>query len=104
MITDSLNITHKNMYLKIFYLLAFLTVLTFLQPFVIGNSLQDTVLIQMFLALVKSILIVAYYMHIKYESKLYKVIVLMAIVVLCIFFIITASDAIFRNESFDLFK
>lgn len=104
MITNSLNINHKKMYLKIFYLLFFLTVLTFLQPFIIGDTLQDTVLIQMLLAFVKSILIIAYYMHIKYESNLYKIIVLMAIIVLSIFFIITASDAIFRNESFDLFK
>jgi cytochrome c oxidase subunit 4 len=104
MITESSNISHKEMYLKIFYLLVFLTVLTLLQPFIIGDSLQDTVLIQMFLAVIKSILIIAYYMHIKYESKFYKVIVLMAIMVLCIFFIITASDAIFRNESFDLFQ
>lgn len=93
-----------NLYYKIFLVLLALTVLTFLQPFIISQNLYATVSIQMFLAIVKTVLIVAYYMHLKYESKLFKMIVLVAVVTLGIFFIITASDAIFRDESFDLFR
>jgi len=103
MLEDTLNQNHKSMYLRILYMLLALTVLTLMQPYILNPSLKTTVGAQMFLAVVKSILIVAYYMHIKYESILFKVIVIMAVVVLAIFFIITASDAIFRNESFDYF-
>jgi len=95
---------NANMYLKVFLALLALTLLTFLQPFIININLHTTVSIQIFLAVIKTILIVAYYMHLKYESKLFKGIVLMAVLTLVIFFVITATDAIFRNESFDLFK
>ncbi|PLY06098.1 MAG: hypothetical protein C0625_10735 [Arcobacter sp.] len=97
------NVTPK-MYLKIFFALLALTLLTFLQPYIINESLHSTVSIQMFIALVKTFLIVAYYMHLKYETVLFKMIVLVAVVTLCIFFIITATDAIFRNETFDMFN
>jgi cytochrome c oxidase subunit 4 len=43
-------------------------------------------------------------MHLKYETKLFRYIVLFAMVTLGIFFVITATDAIFRNETFDLFQ
>ena len=92
-----------KLYYKIFLMLLSLTILTFLQPLIISESLYSTVSIQMFLALIKTFLIVAYYMHLKYESKLFKLIVLVAVVTLSIFFIITATDAIFRNETFDMF-
>lgn len=100
---DTHDIT-ASLYYKIFLALLALTILTFLQPYIISDSLQATVSIQMFLAIVKTVLIVAYYMHLKYESRLFKMIVVVAVVTLCIFFVITASDAIFRNESFDLFR
>ncbi len=98
-----LDIT-ASLYYRIFLALLALTILTFLQPFIISESLYSTVSIQMFLALIKTFFIVAYYMHLKYESMLFKVIVLVAVVTLCIFFIITATDAIFRNETFDMFR
>ncbi len=92
------------MYLKVFLALVVLTALTFLQPILISGSVADTVLMQMFIAILKTILIVSYYMHLKYESSLFKYIVILAMVTLSIFFIITSSDVIFRNESFDLFQ
>lgn len=99
-----INTNDSTMYLKIFLALFILTALTIIQPYIINPNLYTTVSIQMFLAIVKTVLIVAYYMHLKYESKLFKMIVLVAIVTLSIFFIITATDAIFRNEAFDIFK
>lgn len=95
---------NEQMYLKVFLALLGLTILTFLQPYIISSDLYITVSMQMFLAIIKTTLIVAYYMHLKYESILFKLIVLVAVVTLSIFFIITATDAIFRNESFDMFK
>lgn len=93
-----------QMYLKIFIALILLTILTFLQPFILPSSINGTVTAQLFIASIKAILIGSYYMHLKYESSLFRYIVLFALVTLLIFFIITATDAIFRNESFDLFK
>lgn len=95
---------NASMYLKIFLALIVLTIVTLLQPYILPAQIHATVSIQMFLALLKTFLIVAYYMHLKYESRLFKMIVLVAVITLCIFFIITATDAIFRNESFDIFK
>lgn len=104
MSTHNLSEINSQMYLKIFLALLALTILTFIQPLLINSNLYATVIVQMFLAVIKTVLIVAYYMHLKYESKLFKMIVLVAVVTLGIFFVITASDAIFRNESFDLFR
>lgn len=95
---------NQQLYIKIFLLLFALTVLTLLQPYLMNAQLHTTVVIQMFLAIVKTVLIVAYYMHLKYESQLFKMIVVIAVVTLCIFFVITATDAIFRDASFDMFK
>ena len=104
MSTHAIEQVTATMYFKIFIALVILTLLTFAQPYIIGKELHQTVSIQMFLAILKSVLIVGYYMHLKYESRLFKVIVLVALVTLSIFFIITATDAIFRNETFDLFQ
>lgn len=93
-----------SMYLKIFILLLFLTFLTFVQPFIIPTDVSNTVGIQMLLSLSKAVLIISYYMHLKYESRLFKYIVYFAVITLSIFFIITATDAIFRNEPFDMFR
>ncbi len=94
----------QQLYIKVFLAIFALTILTFVQAKLMSPDLQSILWLQMVLALLKTFFIVAYYMHLKYESKLYKIIVLMAIVTLAIFFIITASDAIFRNEAFDLFQ
>jgi cytochrome c oxidase subunit 4 len=95
---------NASMYLKIFILLLILTLLTFLQPYIFPAQLMGTVISQLVLALLKTSLIVAYYMHLKYETRLFKIIVLVAVVTLGIFFIITATDAFFRNSEFDIFK
>lgn len=94
----------KEVYLKVFIALLLLTALTFIQPYLLSMELNNTLWVQMFIAIIKTILIGSYYMHLKYESKLFSLIVLMAIGTLAIFFIITASDAIYRNEAFDLFQ
>lgn len=91
-------------YIKIFIALIILTALTFLQPFIIPSNVSNTVLMQLFISCLKTVLIVSYYMHLKYETALFRYIVLFAVVTLSIFFIITATDAIFRNETFDLFQ
>ena len=101
------NVTNKmtaQMYLKIFFALIILTLLTFSQPYIISGSISQTVIMQLFIATIKAVLIGSYYMHLKYEAPLFRYIVLMALVTLTIFFVITATDAVFRNETFDLFQ
>ena len=101
------TVTNKmtaQMYLKIFFALIALTLLTFAQPYIISGSISQTVIIQLFIATIKAVLIGSYYMHLKYETPLFRYIVLIALVTLTIFFVITATDAVFRNETFDLFQ
>ena len=93
-----------QMYFKIFVVLIILTLLTFAQPYIISGTISQTVIMQLFIATIKAVLIGSYYMHLKYEAPLFRYIVLMALVTLTIFFVITATDAIFRNETFDLFQ
>ena len=93
-----------QMYLKIFVALIGLTLLTFLQPHIISGTISETVIMQLFIATIKAVLIGSYYMHLKYEAPLFRWIVAFALVTLAIFFIITATDAVFRNETYDLFQ
>ncbi|WP_419765123.1 MAG: cytochrome C oxidase subunit IV family protein [Arcobacter sp.] len=91
-------------YIKVFIVLVVLTALTFLQPFILPSNVSNTVLLQLLISCLKTVLIVSYYMHLKYETTLFRYIVLFAVVTLGIFFVITATDAIFRNETFDMFQ
>ncbi len=93
----------QEVFIKVFIVLAFLTALTLIQPYLIPVELSQTVSIQLFLALIKTVIIGAYYMHLKYESSLFRYIVFIAVLTLCIFFIIIAFDAIFRNNTSDFF-
>ena len=94
----------EAVFLKVFMLLVLLTILTISQPFLMSTELSQTVGIQMFISVVKTLLIGSYYMHLKYEQPLFRYIVLVALVTLSIFFIITSFDAIYRNETYDFFS
>lgn len=94
----------EAVFLKVFLLLVLLTILTISQPFLMSTDLSQTVGIQMFISVVKTLLIGAYYMHLKYEQPLFRYIVLIAVITLSIFFVITSFDAIYRNETYDFFS
>ncbi len=93
----------EGLFIKVFFALIGLTVLTLLQPYLMHQDLNNTIAIQMFISVIKTFLIGAFYMHLKYEHPLYRWIVLIALVTLTIFFVITSFDAIFRNEINDFF-
>lgn len=97
------HINH-TMYVKVFFAILAVTVLTLIQPYIIGETLQEKVSIQMFLAVIKSSLIILYYMHLKYETKIFKLFVWFTILILITVFALTATDIIFRNQVFDLFN
>lgn len=94
----------KNVFIKVFMALIALTIITISQPYLFPSELAQTVSIQMFISVIKAFLIGAYYMHLKYESPLFRYIVAVALATLAIFFIILAFDAIYRNEAFDYFS
>jgi len=100
---DQNNSLTKSMFIKMFILLTFLTILTLLQPYIISTTLAGVVGIQMFISILKTFIIGAYFMHLKYEVALFKYIVTTALITLAIFFIITAFDAIYRNQTYDFF-
>ena len=97
------NTISKNVFIKVFMALIALTIITISQPYLFPSELAQTVSIQMFISVIKAVLIGAYYTHLKYESPLFRYIVATALITLGIFFIILSFDAIYRNEAFDYF-
>ncbi len=94
----------ESVFIKVFFVLLALTILTFLQPYLMSAELAGTVGIQMFIAVIKTFIIGAYYMHLKYESAVFKFVVATAVITLAIFFIILSFDAIYRNDVNDFFS
>ncbi|OUR73573.1 hypothetical protein A9Q76_02390 [Arcobacter sp. 31_11_sub10_T18] len=94
----------ESVFIKVFFVLLALTILTFLQPYLMSAELAATVGIQMFISVIKTFIIGAYYMHLKYESAVFKFVVATAVITLTIFFIILSFDAIFRNDVNDFFS
>lgn len=94
----SLENVNSGMYLKVALLLGVLTALTYFQHIVIPLSTSGTVIVQMFIALIKAGLIVSYYMHLKYESNVLKILAGISAFILLIFFIIVGIDAYFSNS------
>jgi cytochrome c oxidase subunit 4 len=93
-------------YISVFFLLISLTALTLLQPMIIDLGLGSTLIVQMGLATMKAFLIVAYYMHIKSESKLLKTLIYSSLVVLVVIYVIMSIDTYYRytpNDAFALF-
>lgn len=93
----------EGLFIKVFFALIALTILTLLQPYLMHQDLSNTIGIQMFISVIKTFLIGAYYMHLKYEQPLFRWIVLIALITLTIFFVITSFDAIYRNDINDFF-
>lgn len=94
----SLENVNSGIYLKVALLLGVLTALTYFQHIVIPLSTSGTVIVQMFIALIKAGLIVSYYMHLKYESNVLKILAGISAFILLIFFIIVGIDAYFSNS------
>lgn len=97
-------IEHESILKKVFFYLLILTALTLAQPVAVPMELAGTLWVQMLIALTKVYLVVMFYMHLKYETPLFKAVLWVAIITLGIFFVITASDAIFREMPNDLFR
>lgn len=95
---------NKNMYLKVFIGLLLLTGLTLVQPFVLDISVANTVVVQMIISLIKASLIVLYYMHLKYETKLFRGLFMILGVTLVIVFALMITDMVFRESVNDAYN
>ena len=75
-----------------------LVVLTGLTVVVSGVHIPSiAVLVALLIAATKSSLVINYFMHLKYESRIFKIILLMGIVTITIFIGLTFFDVLFRG-------
>ncbi len=84
----------KKTYLNILYILLFLTFLTvFVAQFDFGIL---NALIAVAIATIKGTLVLLYFMHLKYDDKLYLVIFLSSVFFVALLFLITKIDVVTR--------
>ncbi|CAA6811812.1 MAG: Unknown protein [uncultured Campylobacterales bacterium] len=99
--TDKIN---SGMYLKMFILLLVLTTITLLQPYIVPLELAGTLSVQLFISFIKAYLIIMYYMHIKFESSLFKGFLFMLIISVILIFGLILPDMIYRESVNDAFN
>ena len=89
------HVVPKTVYLAIFGALMVLTFITVAVAFVdLGNF---NVLVAMTVAVVKATLVVLFFMHVKYASRITKLVVISSIVWLGFLFCITLTDYLTRG-------
>ena len=92
-----------SVYYNVFFLLIGLTVLTLLQPAIADLNLGSTLIVQLGIAFTKAFLIVAYYMHIKSSSELFKKLIYTTVVLWIVLYTLMAIDTYYRYTPNDLF-
>jgi len=80
------------LYTKVLSGLLLLTLLTFVQPSLYHLPPGETAVLQLLIAAMKIGLVGAYYMHLRSETAYLKGYVLMALVILLIFFLLVGID------------
>ncbi|MDX1808242.1 MAG: cytochrome C oxidase subunit IV family protein [Sulfurospirillaceae bacterium] len=99
---QNLHPISRKMYFNVFLLLITLTALTILQPLVIHMQLAPTLMVQMGIALIKIVLIVLYYMHIKSSSSIFKKLIFGTIILLIVLYGLMAIDTYVRYGNHDI--
>ena len=89
-----------SIYLGIGSVLIFLTVVTVYVSFIDFGSYN--LLIAMFIAGVKASLVALYFMHLKYDNKLYLIFFLTALLFLATFIVITMYDTLRRGDIYEI--
>ncbi len=82
------------------YILVWLSLLIFtgLTVGIAGINIRGlAVTIALTIATVKTILVISYFMNLKFEDRMFKVMLLFAIVTLAVILFLTYSDTLFRN-------
>ena len=98
--THEPHILPLSMYLGIGSILIFLT---FITVYVAGiNFGAYNLVIAMVIAMVKASLVALYFMHLKYDNKLYMLFFLSALFFLGVFIIITMFDTLRRGDIYEI--
>lgn len=101
---SKLQTIKESTYINIFLLLIALTIVTLSQPVLINLSLVPTLYVQMFIAFFKAFLIIAYYMHIKGSSILFRMVIFTSFFVLFVVYTLVTIDTYARYVSTDFFN
>jgi caa(3)-type oxidase subunit IV len=83
------------LYTKVLAGLLLLTLLTFVQPGLYHLDPGKTAGVQLIIAALKAGLVAAYYMHLRSETAYLKGYVVMALLILLIFFVIVGIDVVY---------
>ena len=98
--------SHSNHILPLKVYLTIGTVLLILTAITVTVSFFDlgaaNLVVAMVIAAIKASLVALYFMHLKYDSKLYLVIFLMSIFFLACFIIITMFDTLRRDDIYEI--
>jgi cytochrome c oxidase subunit IV len=94
MTTNEKHITSYGLYLKVLIFLLILTTLTILAPSIHLSAF--TVLVALILASVKAGIVLAFFMHLKLENLLLKILVIMILGIYAAVILLTFSDYFFR--------
>ena len=93
------HIVPLKIYLRVGAVLLFLTVITVaVSQFDFG---EFNLIVAMAIAAVKGILVVLFFMHLKYDNKFYMIIFTTALIFLAVFIILTMMDTQTRGEIYD---
>lgn len=94
MLTEAKHITPYSLYAKVLVGLLALTTFTILVPWL--NLTAFTVLIALLLASTKAGIVMTYFMHLKLENSLLKILVIMVLLIYVSVILLTFSDYVFR--------
>jgi caa(3)-type oxidase subunit IV len=83
-----------TLYTKVLAGLLLLTLLTFMQPSWLPMDIGETAGVQLLIAMMKVGLVAAFYMHLRSEKAYLKGYVIMAGMILLIFFVIVGIDVV----------
>lgn len=89
------HIVSKTSYFLIFGALIVLTVVTYLVALVDWGSMNDVVALAV--AVTKAVLVVLFFMHVRYSSRLTKIVVIAGFFWLAIMIVLTLSDYFTRS-------
>ena len=92
--TDVKHITDFRVYILVLLGLLFLTVITVTVTWIDLSAL--TVLVALVIASVKAVIVLAFFMHLKFESTLFKALVTMVLAIYTLVIALTFADYIMR--------
>ncbi|MCX6306138.1 MAG: cytochrome C oxidase subunit IV family protein [Bacteroidetes bacterium] len=92
--TETVHITPYRAHAWVLITLLALTFLTITVTWIDLSAL--TVLVAMLIASVKAYIVLTYFMHLKFESSLFRVFVIMVLAIYVLVILFTLSDYLFR--------